>query len=205
MKRLLLTFFLFVSACAEEPANELFDEYETAPEIDASEEALLTSKVRKTKGFKIPKGSPGLDPTLADLRKGPYLVAVENPSHNMEALVRYSVWMINTDAGFEIFRVVEPAKANAIVRPAYDATLGLANRGHFTGSCDVWLNHQVSFNLIYTPFNHADPITTRHELLHCLGFGHDINPDSLMFPFRLPEYNQYITPQIYDLLRQMRR
>ncbi len=205
MKRLLLTFFLFVSACAEELAGEEFDQYEPAPELDSSEEALLSSRVRKTKGLKIPAGSPGLDPTVADLRKGPYKVGVENPTENFEALVKYSIWLLNHEVGFEVFRFVTPAKANAVVRPAFDGTLGSAARGHLSGACDVLLNPYVSFNLRHPPANHSDPTVVRHELLHCLGFAHDINPDSMMFPVRFPEYNQQLTPQIINLLRQMRR
>jgi len=156
----------------------------------------------------VPEGAPELYSSLADLGAGPYTVGA-NPdvSPDTVALLQAAIEHANSMAGFEVFRwqpvlLLAQARATTAI-PEKLSTLAYAARMADTGQCDLAMGRPSSMEIQDARPGVVDVNTAAHELVHCLGIGHDANPDSLMHARKLRGLAQAMTPETVELLHRM--
>jgi len=139
-----------------------------------------------------------LDLWVPDLSDGPVKVNVgDDLSEQQREALLEACQRINDTAGFRVLRPVVDngrriQRGRIHVDQASIPAIALAR-----AQTDAWSCHIRSGKLDQS----ADTYT--HELMHCLGFAHEEDPESIMFPTERKDLQQHIMPSHVAYLRDM--
>ncbi len=155
-----------------------------------------------------PAGTVGplLYPHPADLRHGPYVFGGDPAMRpELEEVVFLAVEKINDAAGFEAVGF-EPGNyftdGQVVDEPAADGAIASARRNHKTGECSLFFGKEVVLASEFTPRQTIDIPVAMHEMLHCVGFGHDHDNESVMAPQRRRTMEQKVTEPMIKTMKE---
>jgi len=156
----------------------------SAPLVYKAEPSVLQST-----DIKPEPGAPSLFATVANLKRRAYVFGTDSPE--LLETLQLAAQALNKAAGFQVAEVAAATeKADGIATTTVPEGIYAWTYGYDDGWCEMQLGAAV-----------GDVDTAVHEMLHCLGVGHDNNPESLMYPDAAP--GQKLTTETLDVLHQM--